>query len=355
MMCRARPNQNRMCRKKNDELLKTRALALGLAGLMLLIPAIPAGAVNVVVQLRNGDRITGTLVAQETNHVVITTSWAGEFALPIATIGGLRTATGQDLLPPAVAPTVSTAPPASPAQRSVAVAAKPAPPGAAKPKRWRNSIQVGSNLAFGARDSQTVFTRVKSTYEHPFPSDAKKFFRTTADYLADYGETENVQSANRMNGGSKTDLDLGKNSYAYAAASTGFDEVRKIDFQYEIGPGLGFHLIKKPTFTFNVESGVNYQGQQRSAGVNLDSIYWRLGEDFVWKITPRLSWSKKFEFFLDGEDAQEFRFRLDSNLNYELIKNLSLILNLTDTFDTEPAVRVNKNELQIRSAIGITF
>ncbi|MEK7781666.1 MAG: DUF481 domain-containing protein [Verrucomicrobiota bacterium] len=328
---------------------------LWLAVLLLMALPRPAAAVNVVVQLRNGDRITGTLVAQETNHVVVNTSWAGTLALPLSTVGGLRTATGQDLLPP-----VETAKPApAPARPPVSVAAKAAasvaPVAAAKPKHWRNNVQVGSNLAFGARDSQTIFTRVKSTYARPFQSDPQKFFRTTADYLADYGETENVQSANRMNGGFKTDLDLGEKSYAYAAASTGYDEVRKIDLQYEIGPGLGFHVIKKPAFNFNVESGLNYQGQQRSAGVNVDSIYWRLAEDFVWKITPRLSWSKKFEFFLDGEDVQEFRFRLDSNLNYELIKNLSLILNLSDTFDTEPAVRVNKNELQIRSAIGITF
>jgi putative salt-induced outer membrane protein YdiY len=323
----------------------------------LLLPAIPAGAVNVVVQLRNGDRITGDIGGPRDESRCHHDQLGREsWRCRLPPLAGCVPPPVRIYCRPPSRPQFQQLRPLRPPSVRVPVAAKPAPPGAAaKPKRWRNSIQVGSNLAFGARDSQTVFTRVKSTYEHPFPSDAKKFFRTTADYLADYGETENVQSANRMNGGSKTDLDLGKNSYAYAAASTGFDEVRKIDFQYEIGPGLGFHLIKKPTFTFNVESGVNYQGQQRSAGVNLDSIYWRLGEDFVWKITPRLSWSKKFEFFLDGEDAQEFRFRLDSNLNYELIKNLSLILNLTDTFDTEPAVRVNKNELQIRSAIGITF
>jgi len=77
--------------------------ALWLAGLAWLLPAFSAGAVNVVVLLRNGDRITGELVAQETNHVVIQTGWAGRLSLPVPTIGGLRTVSGEDLLRAAAA------------------------------------------------------------------------------------------------------------------------------------------------------------------------------------------------------------------------------------------------------------
>jgi hypothetical protein len=324
-----------------------------LATILLIAPG--AGAANVVVHLRNGDRITGELIAQETNRVVIATSWAGTLALPLETIGGLQTASGEKMsLAPKSAP--ATPPPAKVVAAAAPAAAKPKP--ASKPvppKRIRNSVQLGSNLTFGARDSMTLYTRVKSTYEKPYADNAKKFFRTTADYTADYGETEGVESANRMSGSLKSDLDLGKRSYAYAAGNVGFDEIRKIDLYYEIGPGMGVHLVSKPTFVLNLESGLNYQAQQRSTGVNLDSIYLRLGDDLTWKITPRLSLTKKFEFFLDGEDVEQFRFRLDSNLSYKLMENLSLNLTVTDTFDTEPAARVNRNELQIRSAIGITF
>ncbi len=40
----------------------------------LLGSALPAAAVNVAVQLKNGDRITGELITQETNHVVLATT-----------------------------------------------------------------------------------------------------------------------------------------------------------------------------------------------------------------------------------------------------------------------------------------
>lgn len=336
--------------KKNHESLNRRWAWFGLAGLLLLLdPVVPAGAVEVVVQLRNGDRITGELVAQETNHIVVNTSWAGKLALPLATVGGLRTASGNDLLPAPLAPAVPVAPAAA-----VAVA-KPKPAAAAPPKRLRNKIEIGSNLAYGARDSEVLFARFKSTYERPYEHDAKKFFRTIADYTADYGETESIRSANRMNASVKTDFDLGQKSYCYNVGSGGYDEIRKIDLHYEIGPGLGYHLLKRPAFEFDIEGGLNYQAQYRSTGANPDSLYVRAAEDTTWKLNSRFSLSKKFEFFVNGEDPEQFRFRLDATASYKLIENLSLNLSVLDQYDTDPAPKVDQNEVQFRSTIGITF
>lgn len=337
--------------RKNHNLLKAGLRLSALAAFLLTLPS--ADAVSVVVLLRNGDRITGELIAQETNRVVIVTSWAGTLALPLDTIGGLQTSSGDKLTLEATTP--SPVPKAA-ATITAATTAKPKPvTTAAPPKRLRTNLQVGANLMFGARDYQAFFGRVKSTYERPYDHNPKKFFRTITDYTADYGETENVRSANRMTGSVKTDFDLGQRSYCYNVGSGGYDEIRKVDLHYEVGPGLGYHLIKRPTFEFNVESGLNYQVQQRSAGQRLESVYLRAGEDTTWKFGPRLSLIKKFEFFVNGDNWEEFRFRLDSTVSYKLIENLSLNLTLLDMFDTDPAPKVDRNELQIRSSIGITF
>lgn len=347
----ARLIQNLMQPRKHHDLLNIRDHILWFAVLILFAVPRPALAVNVVVQLRNGDRITGELVAQETNHVVVSTSWAGKLALPLDTIGGLRTATGKDLLPPPAAP---AAPP--PSQPETVVAAKPkVPTPAAAPKRLRTSVQLGSSLLYGARDQQVLYARVKSSYEKPYAHDAKKFFRTLADYSADYGETEEIQSANRMTASLKTDFDLGTKSYCYNVGSGGYDETRKIDLHYEIGPGMGYHLVKRPTFEFDLEGGLNYQAQFRSAGGNPDSLYVRAGEDTTWKLNSRLSFSKKFEFFVNSEEPEQFRFRLDATASYKVIENLSLNLSVLDQYDTDPAPKVDENEVQIRSSVGITF
>lgn len=320
------------------------AFVLTFAALWLTAMPVRGVAEEVLVRLKNGDRITGRLLAQETNHVIITTTWAESLALPITTISGFDSVSGENLY---------SAPQTAPAAKLPTVtAAKPATP---PPKSIRGSIQLGSDIQYGARDREMIFARIKSSYEQPYKSDPKKFFRTFVDYSADYGKTERVKSANRMTGSVKTDFDLNSRTYAYNVGSGGYDEIRKIDAHYEIGPGLGYHLIKTPAFEFDVEGGVNYQVQLRSAGGNVDSIFIRAAEDATWKITPRLSFTEKFEFFVNAEELSQFRFRFDSTFSYRLIENLSLNLTVIDLYDTDPAPSVDQNEFQIRSSIGITF
>jgi putative salt-induced outer membrane protein YdiY len=314
---------------------------LALIGLLLIGSSILSSAQEVVLQLRNGDRLTGTLLAQETNVVIVATSWAEALVIPLSAIGGLRAATGEDLLPPPGPGATLKPEPAKVAAAKPAPASKPA--AKAPPKRLRHNVQLGANFNFGARDSELVYGRIKSTYERPYDEHPNLFFRTFADYSVDYGRTEKLVSANRMSGGLKTDFDVNPKIYAYNAASCGFDEVRRIDFQYEAGPGVGVRLLTRTNLALSLESGLNYQAQERSTGEDVDSLYLRAANNLTWKIGPRLTLSEKFEFFLDA------------TLSLRVLENISLNLTVLDTFDTAPAANVNKNELQIRSSIGFTF
>jgi putative salt-induced outer membrane protein len=321
---------------------------LRLAGLLILACSLPAtrvdAGIGVVVQLRNGDRITGELLAQETNQIIIATSWSPVLTLPLSAVGGLLTATGEVVI--AVAPPPPPEPP-----RPVAAKARPAPPTA----RLQTSINLGADFLSGAKDRQLYFGRVKTSYEHPYPSDPKKLFRAVADYTADYGETDDVLSANRMTGTFKADFDFGRHAYCYGEAGGGYDEIRKIDEHLEAGPGLGYHWIRTTPFVLNIEGGLNYQSQLRSAGGNVDSLYVRAAENLTWKLADRIKLTESFEFFLNTEDAGMYRLRLDSTLSFSLIRNLSLNLTLRDYYDTDPAPEVAQNEFQFRSSLGITF
>lgn len=317
---------------------------LVVAGLFLCLPA---RAVNVVVKLKNGDQLSGRLVAQETNQVIIATTWAETIVLPLSVIGGLRTAEGDVLYAPP--------PPAPPTAPALAVAkAMPMPP-AARKKNLTTTANLGMDLLLGAKERQIYYTRIKSTYARPYDSNPNQFFRTTADYLANYGETDDVKSANNMAGSLQTDLDFGPHTYFYNFGNAGYDEIRKIDLQYGVGPGIGRHLFRKPAFALDLESGVNYQVQERSEGDSPESTYLRLADNLTWKLADRITFRKKFEFQLNMQEADQFRMRLDSTLEYRLWNALSLNLTLLDVFDTDPAPGVDQNEVQLRSSLGLTF
>jgi hypothetical protein len=338
--------------------LRLQSLLLLTCGLLLYGGSlVTSPAREVVLQLRNGDRLTGRLLAQETNAVIVATSWAESLVIPLSAIGGLRAVTGEDLLPPPAPTEVPQKPASAKVAETKPATAAPAgkPVTKAPPKRLRHNVQLGANVNFGARDSELIYGRVKSTYERPYDEHPNLFFRTFADYSVDYGRTEKLVSANRMSGSLKTDFDVNPKVYAYNAASCGFDEVRRIDFQYEAGPGAGIRVLTRTNLALSLEGGLNYQAQERANDEHVDSLYLRAANNLTWKISPRLTFSEKFEFFLDSDDPEEYRFRLDATLSLKVLENISLNLTVLDFFDTSPAANVDKNELQIRSSIGITF
>jgi hypothetical protein len=336
-------------------------LALGFS--LLLFGACAFGAETVILHLKNGDRIAGTIISEDTNRVVITTTWIKELAVPAAEIVSRETAPPEAKAPtaaaPAVAPTNPPAaappalPPAKPANRPATVAA---PPPAPRPKHWKAELKVGADFLLGAKEQEIYYGRLKFTYERPYGSDPKQFFRNITDYSVDYGRTEGVLSANRMDGSDKTDFDIGKRKFfVYNLAGAGYDEIRKLDLHYEAGPGLGYHVFALTNFVLNAEAGINYQAQYRSDHTTSENFYYRFAEDLTWKLNKRLTLTEKLEFFPQVEHVARYRGRFESTLSYGFWQNLSLNVTVLDLYDTQPALNVPNNDLQIRSSLGITF
>lgn len=333
-------------------------------------------AETVTFHLRTGERITGAIVSQNTNRVVVSNLWASDLSIPLAQIEKRKTnVVASSKKTSAVSRNVSAKPSAtnvatiaSAISKTNVVSTLPKPPA---PKLWHADVQVGVDLLYGRVDRQIYNTRLKLTYARPYSSSPSKFFRNTLDYLYEYGETEvrvangaphTALSANRMEGSDKTDFDVGKKIFVYNTFGAGYDEIRKIDLHYELGPGVGCHVLALTNFVMNVEGGANYQVQDRTAPAkDVKNFYFRFAEDFTWKLPfqlnslPNVTLTEKLEFFPRVEDMSEYRARFESKLSFPLLKNLSFNFSVIDLYDTQPASNVSKNELQVRSTIGVTF
>ena len=218
-----------------------------------------------------------------------------------------------------------------------------------KTAKWiAGELNLGTDLGFSEKNRQLYTGRAKVIV-------AYEKLKNTFDYDFSYGRTAGILSANRMDGSAKTDLDLGHRFYVYSLAGAGYDQIRKIDLRYNFGPGVGYHLIPLKTFTLNTELGLDYQAQRLSDGTSTDFIFLRLAEIANWQFNARLSWDEKFEFFPEVEDFDVFRFRFETNFRYQLFSNLSLNLTVIDQYDTRPAQTVTRNDLQVRSSVGVKF
>ena len=343
---------------------RSRGSGWWLAALVLAFAA-NAGAQTIAVQLKNGDRITGQVLSETNNRVLLSNAWSAAISVPVAEI------TNRIIIVPlfAVAATNAAGTNAAAVTNAVALAKAVASTNTlfTQPwmKNWHGDIQAGVDLTFSQRNRQVYNAKAKITY-------AKNRFRTVFDYDMTYGRSQIEEldpatpapndtrtvyrtDANRMNGSIKSDYDLTKKWYVYNLAGAGFDEIRKIDLRYEIGPGVGYHLIRWTNFFMNVEGGITYQMEERADGTELSNFYGRLAENAAWKITPRLTWDEKFEYFPRIDKPGEFRMRFETNLRYAMLQNVFFNLSVIDTYDSDPPSGVTQNDLQIRSSVGVKF
>ena len=331
------------------------------AGVCLATGSIFAQTVSL--ELKNGDRITGRILSETNNRIVLSNAWSAALTIPLPDIVK-RTA----IVSPtntAVAMATNVPPKTNGVALAKAVAATNSLFTSPLLKNWHGDIQAGTDLTFSERNRQVYNAKMKLIY-------AKNRFKTVFDYDMTYGRSQveeldtstpnprdkhtvSVTDANRMNGAIKTDFDLTKKWYVYNLAGMGYDEIRKIDLRYEIGPGVGYHLIQWTNFFVNTEIGAAYQKEERSDGTELSTFFGRAAENAAWKITPRLSWDEKFEYMPRIEDPAQYRMRFETNLRYALLQNIFVNLSLIDTYDSDPANRVQKNDLQVRSSVGVKF
>ena len=324
--------------------------AIALLGVLIGSAASFAATTNVVLRLSNGDRITGTLVSSNAHQLVVATSWMPALPVPLAVITNQVFSSGEGLTTTAAAPA-----PQVTNKVVAAVAAAPEKKPTKPAKHWKTDLTVGLDLQSGAKDRELYYGRFKFAYTLPYKTAPQKSFRTLLDYAVDYGETDGVESANRMLGSARVDFDFAAHAYVYNIVGGGYDLIRKIERQAEVGPGIGYHLFRQPSFRMDVETGLSYQRQDRTTGEETESIYGRLAESVTWKPFPKVSVTERFEYFPSLEDSDQYRTRLESTLSVALLDHLSLSLSLFSLYDTNPAQGVDNTEVQLRSSLGVSF
>jgi len=300
----------------------------------------------IVLHLKSGDRISGNLVAQNEEHLVVGTSWAGSLSIPVSQVESAEGLNADDGSTLATHPEPSRAPEG--ADASLTTKAK-------APKEWKFNAKLGADMIRGERDRDIYYSQFALTYAHPYETDPKKFLRNNLDCRLDYGTTDGQKSANRMYASDKTDFDITRRTYGYNNVGGGYDEVRRITSEIEAGPGVGFHVVKHPNFAANVEGGLTYQDQSREEDVDLESVYARFGQDFDWYIYSRITLTQRSSLLASLEDSRQLQFRLEANLAFGIVQNLSLNLTAVELYDTRPVPGVTESEFQLRSSLGITF
>jgi putative salt-induced outer membrane protein YdiY len=343
---------------------------------MVLALSLPAGETNLVtLQLKNGDRLTGEVLSETADRIVLSTPWNLAIFVPKSAIQN-QVAVHQEAedvsaadkaRPPGKAVTAS-----SPDQRatqhdeasgapasvlaSKSAAASESPGKAKEPKHWKWNLKMGLDYLSGVKDRQIYSVQTGITYTRNYRSNPRKFLRNKIDYGLQYGETDGDISANSMVVANKLDFDVFGDFYGYGSVGSGYDRVRKIEYQVEVGPGLGYHLIADKTVALDTELGLNYQYREGLDGApNREVIQARIAQELTWEVLSKITLTESVAFLPFLDEPGQYQLRVGGNVGFGIVRHLSLNLTVVNLYDTQPAPGVPNNDFQLRSSLGVNF
>lgn len=330
---------------------------------------------RVILRLKSGDQLTGEVLSEDKERIVLTTPWNAAIFIPkSAILEQLAVAPPPPIVPPDAGKSPADTPATEPKKEAAAVAgteapAEPKPVAVAKikkpaeapvkakePSHWKWNLKMGADFITGAKDRQIYSVGTGLTYTRNYKSNPKKFLRNKIEYTLQYGETDGDVSANAMAGANKLDCDIFGRFYGYGVGGGGYDTVRKIEYQYEFGPGLGYHVLAEKAVALDAELGFNYQYRQGLNGAPNRKIFQgRISQELTWEIVSKITLTETITFLPFIDDPGQFQLRMGGNVGFGIVRHLSLNLTVLNLYDTQPAPGVPNNEFQFRSSLGVNF
>lgn len=341
-------------------------------GVLLALLCITTACLADEVTLKNGDRLTGTIVQSDGKTLTLHTDYAGDLSIKWDAVQGveskqalhLQLQNGKTVAGPVTSTDgkleVSTssgnveAPVADiKALRSDSEEAayqKSLHPGIFQ--EWKSGLNLGFALTRGNSETKNLsigFTAVRQTLHDKLGAYSNIVYATN-----DAPGAVPSTTANTAGGGFRYDHDIRKRLFAFVAADFFSDALQGLNIRAVEGGGLGFHAIKNDSTTLDFLGGLNYTHESYTAfSRNFAAL--TIGEDLTHKIGKSTLITQDLSFFPDLNNTGEYRATFDFGTVTKLTHRLGWQNSFSDIYVTNPPAGKRQNDLVLTTGLNISF
>jgi putative salt-induced outer membrane protein YdiY len=336
------------------------------------------------VTLKNGDRLTGTVVKSDGKVLILHTDAAGDVTIQFDAIEQITTAEELHVSlkdgKTAVGPVTTTDGKIEIATKSGGTVEaskddvklirndaeqlaydKTLHPGLMH--GWNGGINVGFSVARG--NSQTENLALALNAVHPTLNDKITLYASTLYTKNDLATPSDV--ANLETGGLRYDRNLNPRLFAYVGADFMSNALQFLDLRAVYGGGAGFHAVKSDNTTFDLLGGLNYTHETysngplaspppgyTSYGVTNKFVALTLGEELTHKHGGTII-TQNMYFFPDLQDTSQYRATFNLGTVTKLGKWLGWQNQFSDIYVSNPPAGAKKNDLILTTGLNFSF
>ncbi|MGC1451849.1 MAG: DUF481 domain-containing protein [Candidatus Sulfotelmatobacter sp.] len=353
--------------------------------LLGLLPSLFADQVT----LKNGDRLTGTVVKSDGKTLVLHTDAVGDVTIQFAAIQEIKTdqelhvslKDGKTVVGPVtttdgnIAITTKTAGTVEAPKDDVTLMRNDAEqlaydkslhPGLTH--GWNGGVNVGFSIARG--NSQTENLALAFNAVHPTLNDKITLYASSIYTKNDIPPPGSV-AANLEQGGLRYDRNLNPRLFVFGAADFMSNALQFLDLRQVYSGGFGFHAIKSDTTTLNFLGGINYTHETYSNGpvntpVTVPPTYQSygqtnkfvaltLGEELNHQLGKSTVITQNFYFFPNLQDTGQYRTNFNLGTVTKIAKWLGWQNQFSDIYVSNPPTGAKNNDLVLTTGLNFSF
>lgn len=303
------------------------------------------------VMLKNGDRLSGKIVEENDDAVVIETEYAGKIKIArkhIAKIGESKAAVTEKA-PATVAKAV-----VKPVAKPPAAAIQPPP---ARLFRgpfidgWEGNANVGFSYTSGNSNYTTMSTGLRAVKSG---GDDNLTVYARSLWYSNRNSGRMITTQNAFWGGVRYDRNLNRKNFGFVSFDFERDRPRSLNFRSVVGGGFGMHLIKKERTELDVLIGGGWNRTWQT-GANTDTPEALAGSTFKHRFHEKLRLQNSITFFQNVTDREEYRFIFDSTLSVDVTKRVGVFITVGDRFNNDPIRSAKKNDFLFTTGMKWNF
>jgi putative salt-induced outer membrane protein YdiY len=336
------------------------------------------------VTLKNGDRLTGTIVKSDAKTLLIKTEFAGEVNVQRDAVSAMVSSQtlhldlkdGQTIVETVTAAdnkfdvaTKETGP-VTASKDAVAAVRNDAEQKAYDQQVerlrhphlldfWSGMLDTGLSLTRGNSDSLTYALTGKAVRA---TERDKITVYSGAIYTKSTVNGVSSTSAHSIRGGVRGDLNVREKWFVFGFTDFEYDAFQHLDLRNVLGGGLGYHVVKTEKTTFDLFGGGDFEQEYFSpnpptvpASLTRKSGEIVVGEELNTKLSSRMTLSERFAFYPNLRATGSYRYQFDTSAATKLKNWLSWQITFSDRFLSDPLPGLKKNDLLLSTGVRLTF
>ena len=324
------------------------------------------------VVMKNGDRVTGTIIKQDGKTITVKTDNFGVVTAPWEKVASLKSDQPVHVVLNDGKTLVGTV---APGEGKLAITTRDT----------KVEVTPGEVAAIRDADEQKAYERLLkpgllqlwsgagSVGWAGTSGNAKTLTFTTAFNLARVTATDkisldfnlikasalinglNASTAQAVRGGIGYDHNVSPRLFVNVFNDYEFDRFQNLDLRFVIGGGFGFHAVKNERSVLNLLGGADYNRSSFSTPLTRNSAEAFWGDEYTLKLTGASSLTQGFRMFNDLSDRGEYRVNVDLGIATKIRKWLSWNLALSDRYLSNPVPGRKSTDWLYTTGLGITF